>query len=47
MFLVFCDELNEFNEDTEIFTLADVLSKLVNLLKFEPLTTFNASILIC
>ena len=36
-----------FKLETEVFKLAEVDSKFVNLIKFEPLTTFNASILIC
>ena len=46
--MLICWEAVElFNDVTELFTLADVVSKLVNLPKFEALTTFNASMLIC
>ena len=41
------DELNEFILVIEVLTLAEVDSKFVNLPKFEPLTVFKASMLVC
>ena len=41
------EDVKLFKAAIEVFTLADVFSKFVNLTKLEPLTTFNASILIC